>query len=146
MASQELMEVLGEVLGPFPEGQRKQMLAWAARVMDSGSVLQIVQNDAGVVWEIGKASPHNGAHTIFAILVDAVGRVVAYSFAVGKDDQGREGALYFKEVVFTPRTAFGPISGQGLFNDWAAIMGGEDEPDPGELANGAHAPGPNGAA
>lgn len=141
MASQELMGVLAEVLGPFPEGQRKQMLAWAGRVMDSGSVLQIVQNDAGIVWEIGKGSPSNANHTIFAILVDEVGRVVAYSFAIGKDEQGREGALYFKEVIFTPRTAFGPISGQGLFNDWAAIMGGDEpEPEP-ELANGAHAPG-----
>lgn len=128
MASKELVELLETVLAPFPAPQKAQMLRWASRAMDTEWVVQIVTDDKGNVWEIGSPSPHNKDHTIFAIMFDEAGRVVAYSVAQAVDDSGRTAVLYYKEMAFTPTTAAGPLTGDAMFADWEALLAREGDP------------------
>lgn len=166
MAESELIEVLAQVLDAMPEGQRKMMLAWAATEMHTRPILNQVSSllwDDGddttpghyqtVVWQVGQPSPSIDHAIVFAIIGDdgpeqrgPQSKVVVYSFAE-VEIEGKVGKLYYKEVVFDPKHASGPCSGEGLYRDWFDFFATDEQREEaegdGDTDERAHA---NGAA
>lgn len=141
----EIVDTLRLVFAPLPDDKREQLVRWATEEVGSRSATQMLTDDAGTVWEIGKESPTNKALTVFAILFDSVTRCFdIYSMAMveGGAPSEADGRLYFKETCFRPACSYGPLTAGALFDEWETFFD-DDEPEPAPApepkANGAHA-------
>jgi hypothetical protein len=125
VAEDQLIETLRAVLAPFPEEQREEMLSWAAKEMKTAPVVTILASKSGATWKIGEAPPSNDRLIVFAILlVDGDDHEPFFCiYSVGQVDGG--GMLYFKELVFDPRYAYGPLSPEALYTDFEGFFAGE---------------------
>lgn len=99
-------------------------ITWCAGQTEPG------EEPEAVIWQLGQPSPLDATRIVFAIFHDvALGMCVAYSFtAVALD--GKAIGAYFREFIFRPRYATGPIALEALYEDLKAYLTlVDEEPD-----------------
>ena len=140
-----MIEMLAQVLSPFPEGQRATMIKWIEHEMEAYPLIDCVTSTDDVTWTLGEKSPSNNSAAVFAMLYnEALRGVIIYSVNVTPVEGGANGQAqfeYFREVCFNPKHMHGPISGNALYMELRTFVAVdfEDPENPGPPLNGAGA-------
>lgn len=146
----EFMKQLEIILAPIPEGNKAIMKEWARREIVLGSPIVLATKKSWIdaydaangatvpagyhvlSWRVGHASPQNPAAIVFAMFDVPASNGGPTEIHVYSFDTSGDGVAWFKEKVFQPDTTFGPLTGEGLFEDLRALLATEEEEE--ELA------------
>jgi hypothetical protein len=127
---QALEVTLRQVLAPFAEEDREEMIAWVKHEADTRPLHTLYENADGVVWQIGKENPTNESLIVFAILYEEEATkpcMHIYSCGAVKSESGETGMVYFKDVSFNLKHVHGPIAPRALMFDWGEFMAADIE-------------------
>lgn len=131
----EELALLERVLMPLGEERCQQILEMvdtylehvspilgACGFREDGDPLQELPQESAeqVTWQVGAASPIDPTRTVFAIFEwPEMGHcLVAYSFsAVALEGDDKVLARYYREKIYRPRYAWGPLTLEALYND-----------------------------
>ena len=123
-----VLDMIGKVLSPIGEAAAAQALEWVRKEIKHRALLTycsaVVPNEAGgngiMEWSIGGNDPMAGAgdeRTIFALLsCDAMRTIWVFGYRAEEVDGGAN-ISYWRDVVYNPLTACGPVSPSALFNE-----------------------------
>jgi hypothetical protein len=139
-----LESTLRQVLAPFDEEDREELIAWVAHEAETRPLHTLYENADGVVWQIGKENPTNESLLVFAILYEEEATkpcMHIYSCGMVQGDGEQTGMVYYKDVSFNPKHLHGPIAPRALFFDWGEFMAAdiEDRIEATKKQNGAAA-------
>jgi hypothetical protein len=139
-----LTELMVQVLAPFDEKRRDQMVVWMERELESQSIVDNVQDHvSGHEWTILQKSPVNAEAVVFCMLFHETMRAVCiYTCKTTPIAPDQASFEYFKEWSFGGGfNVHGPISPSALFEDLRLFAEGPPSEDdaPAAKTNGTSA-------
>jgi hypothetical protein len=129
---QVLDPVYDEVATGEVDAQNKPIMKRTPKYGADGHVVTVPREQCNV-WHFGQPNPTRPTATIFAmVLHEGIPAVIVYSFEKVQDEKGSEGTLYYRDMVFEPKTVHGPIDPTALHLDLLKSLDDGEEPDPGD--------------